>query len=214
MLRNLIAATALLLASTTAQADPSWRAEKRRDGIEVYSRASPISDFREFQGQVEMQATIDDVLDVINDPSLCPQWLQYCVGASNLPSSTPNVTVLHNYNDAPWPVKDRDAIIWNVHKRQSATKYRIDFEARPDLLPEEEGYIRVPSIKGHWILTQRDEDTVHILYQVLADPGGQMPAWAANIGAVEQPYESLRKLRILVEARSKVNQGPASAGQR
>ena len=71
--------------------------------------------------------------------------------------------------------------------------------ALPEYSAEVKGVVRIPYLDGFWLLEKIDDNKTKVTYQVHADPGGTIPAWLANATAVNNPYETLRNMRVNIE---------------
>jgi hypothetical protein len=71
---------------------------------------------------------------------------------------------------------------------------RIDLKEKNDAAPAEEGLVRMPMVRGYWILTPAKGGT-NIEYSFVADPGGAIPAWLANQFIVDGPFKTVSALR-------------------
>ena len=71
--------------------------------------------------------------------------------------------------------------------------------AKPDYIPEKKNIVRVQRIEGFWQFTPQEDGSVEIVYQVLSDPGGEIPVWLVNASLVSQPYQTLLKMQEVVK---------------
>jgi len=62
------------------------------------------------------------------------------------------------------------------------------------------GTVRVPASSVIWKVTPLDNDSLSIEYYGQADPGGSVPAWAANSFCTKGPFETFRNLRKLISS--------------
>ena len=118
-------------------------------------------------------------------------------------------------------ISDRDYVVhvWLDEgvKPDGSGSYRCHWKAAPDKLPVRESLVRVKVNEGSWEVTPKADGKSHVVYRFAADPGGMLPAWAANYGnrrgisgtleAIEK--EAQRRLKERTEAARKA--APASA---
>ena len=100
--------------------------------------------------------------------------------------------IAYHRTKAPWPVADRDSI--------NRAEIVIDLAARRILLPFEaidhpkarrsRGVVRMPFLRGHWVLTPVREGGTEVEYQVHANPGGSLPDWLANVASKKLPHDT------------------------
>ena len=105
-------------------------------------------------------------------------------------------------SDVPWPVDDREAIVWSaVTIVDGGRQVRIDFkQAGPDEpgVPAKTrpGQVRVPVLKGRWILTAKGPAHTHVDYEAKTVAGGSVPDWLVAQMGESSPralFEGLKK---------------------
>ena len=111
-------------------------------------------------------------------------------------------TVTKTYTKAPWPVSDREATVENFIEQDPDTlTVMITQHGRPNYQPnDDKRIVRVAHLESRWVLTPLNNNTTHISYQVLSDPGGSIPSWLINMVAVSQPYKTLRGLSEMLDS--------------
>mgnify|MGYP000232109495 CR=1 FL=1 len=182
----------LLLFLSSSMAAP-WQLKKEQAGIKVYTRSVAGSNLDEFKGVATLPVSQEAIVAALKDVASLSKWLPDNKVARVLKQS-PNHIYYYSVTDAPFPVDDRDAIL-HFHFRPEGKNMRVSIEGLPDYLPEEENRVRIPSLKGFWYLEPKGAEQTQVTYQVLANPGGSIPAWLANATAVDQPFETLANLR-------------------
>jgi hypothetical protein len=98
---------------------------------------------------------------------------------------------------APWPVSDRDSIN-KAEMYVEPAKHRVylPFAAIASAVPPVKGVVRMPFMRGHWILVPVDGGRrTEAEYQVFADPGGMLPDWLANLASKTLPRDTIAGLR-------------------
>ena len=75
----------------------------------------------------------------------------------------------------------------------------------PDFIPEKQGVVRVPLIDGLWTLEPVENNYIIVTYQLVSDPGGNIPFFLANYFVIDVPFETLLKLRNEVNNRKYQN---------
>ena len=99
---------------------------------------------------------------------------------------------------------DRDAVLHNVARFDEAgRKVELDFWTVEDgREPPQKGVVRMPFLRGHWILwPSSDGTTTRVEYQVHANPGGSLPDWLVNYVSRDLPYKTIEGLRAQVKRR-------------
>jgi len=180
-------------------ADEPWRLARDTDGIKVYTRSVVNSRLREFRGEVELAARVEQVVQVLRDANSFRKWMPDVVDSEMLTAAAEEQ---YHYVEsaAPWPVANRDGIYHYriVRSDDAGSAVTILYiEAVPDYLPRRSGKVRVPRSDGFWKIVTTGNGVI-VTYQMHADPGGSIPSWLANRAVVDIPLRTLKNLRTYV----------------
>jgi hypothetical protein len=100
----------------------------------------------------------------------------------------------------PWPMSNRDAVIHLKITKDSLNRFvSIIGYGEPKYIAEKEGKVRVPRTSISWYVTMPTSKTISIVYILDTDPGGSLPSWLANMFADKGPFESFKKLGLLMK---------------
>jgi hypothetical protein len=100
---------------------------------------------------------------------------------------------------APFPFSNRDGIYKNLYRwKKDKQILWVEIQLLPDYLPENTGLVRVIG-QGFWEVKVAATGKLDITFQMQVDPGGNIPAWLANLFTDETPYQSLFKLREFIK---------------
>jgi hypothetical protein len=198
----LLLAAALGAVARDARADDhagAWEQVSNKDGILVQRRTVTGSKLKEFRGRGIIQAPIGRVLAVIRDADRRGEWMPSC-GDSHLVEEdvAARTQVAYHRTKAPWPVSDRDSVNRaEMFVEPSKRRLYLPFEAiTMSKIPPVKGVVRMPSMRGHWILIPVDGGrATDAEYQVFADPGGLLPDWLANLASKTLPRDTIAGLR-------------------
>jgi hypothetical protein len=183
--------------------DPDWKLVSDRNGVQVFVRHTDTSRLKTFRGVTRFVLPDEYALAaVLNDYPSHPKWLYMIDSSTELRRDTPLRRYMHVTTNLPWPLDDRDTVI-EVNVRQRLTpgeeSINISMENRPGLLPEREGYVRIPELKGLFKFRRlNNAGLTEATYEVVLDPGGYVPGWIVNILARDIPYFTLDRLRRFV----------------
>ncbi len=173
----------------------AWEVAQDKDGITVYTRVVQGCSFKEYKAVTQVDATLASLVALVADITACPEWIYTCKSGRLLDRISPTETFTYTVNEAPWPVSDRDAVVRNVLTFEPRDRsVTITITGVPDYIPPVKGRVRVKMIQGCWRFTQIAENRVQVVYQVLNDPGGNLPSWLVNSVVVSQPYHTLMNL--------------------
>lgn len=202
-LQILLALSIVLLAgSSAAEQPPSWRADGNADGLGVEKRPVHGSSFDEIRISTISALPLDQLCDAIYAKGLD--------GKSNvkfkrreLLRETATERWTYEQIAVPW-VSDRDYV---MHTRldQAAPSGRceVSFETQDDPgHPPARGVVRIPCIRGHWLITPTSDGRYFVAYEIYSEPGGGIPAFMAR-GAQRSSAVDFVK-NILDRARTRV----------
>lgn len=183
---------ALLVLVRPATADSDWVTRVDADGLKVETRDVEGSDYKAFRASIVVAATPEQVLARLQDVASYPDWFPDTVEARRVPTDT-GVRANYVRTDAPWPVKDRDAIYTqNVERGEGEITIRVGVD--PALVPEIDDAVRVRQAAGRWHLVAGDDGTA-VHWQFHLEPGGRVPGSLANARVVDTPKRALLALR-------------------
>lgn len=185
--------------------DQGWEHVSDSDGILVQRRTVEGSNLKEFRGRSVVAAPIGRVLGVIRDAPHRIEWMSECASSYVVEEDLKaRVQIAYHRTKAPWPVADRDSINraqMIVQPEQHRVFLPFEGISHPKV-PVVKGVVRMPFIRGHWILMplQAGKSTL-VEYQVHANPGGQLPEWLANLASKKLPLLTIIGLKKQVTKR-------------
>jgi hypothetical protein len=194
---------AVSLPPVVAGADEGWVQDADEKGVVVTTRTVPGRGLPMFRGVATVDASVFEILAVLDDIGRFTEWMSDCKGARVVKQITELERIEYNRIGAPWPVSDRDTTIrsWieaNVSKAEVWARFQsID---TPDA-PPVSGIVRMPRLAGFYHLQGIDYGHTKVTYQVDADPGGLLPEWLIKLTTRKLPIETLVGLRRQVAAR-------------
>ena len=189
-----------LPAFVAAEVDSGWEKVLAQDGIEVFLRDVPGSQFREYRGVVTVQTSLSSLVGLLEDKQAAPQWIHYCRESKEVGRQSDEAYYTYSVSSLPWPIRDRDMVMLNYFAQDASTKVvTIRFEAAPDYLPGVKGLVRIRQLEGHWQLVPVENHRIRVIYQLHSEPGGGIPGWLANRGVVRQPFNTLKNLTEYVK---------------
>lgn len=190
----------LLSASAiTGYSQYNWKLSKNRDGIKVYESETKNSDFKSIKVECVIKGTYDKLIALLNDVSRHKEWIYNSKTSSILKKNSSYDFYYYTEAHIPWPMSNRDAVIHLTMTRDSLDRFlKITAIGMPTYIPEKSGKVRVSRSLVNWHVTMPSSTYLSIVYTFEADPGGSMPAWLANMFADKGPYESFKKLAVIL----------------
>jgi ribosome-associated toxin RatA of RatAB toxin-antitoxin module len=175
-----------------------WVFEYEKDGIKVYTSNVERSGFKAFKGEMLVDYNAEQLLGFISKVELFPQWC-YQTTATQVINREDNKTYYRYVSATPPMVKNREAYFCNTietNPQTGETIITMQTYNSKDAVPK--GYIRMPSSEGFWKITPISRTSSRVVFQMHADPGGQIPSWLANMFTTDSPYITMMNLRKML----------------
>ena len=188
----------ILPALTFAQNE--WELKKDSDGISVWWRATEGTDIKELKIQLEVNASLNTIAAVMSDVPKYEEWV-YSTEKSVVVEQEGNDLIYYNIMDFPWPMDDRDLVMWTDLKQDTLTKViTSNSSAVPEKVPYDDDLVRVEMTETCWTVTPLGDNRAKINYTLISDPGGSIPAFLTNIAADYGPYKTMKAFRKRVQS--------------
>lgn len=103
-------------------AHEDWELSKSKNGINVYTRQADGAKIKEFKAVVTVTAKMVALETLIETITEYPDWQANIATAKILREVSPTQQYIYYTTDVPWPVKDRDIIVYSkktVYKENS-----------------------------------------------------------------------------------------------
>ncbi|MGB1543115.1 MAG: START domain-containing protein, partial [Spongiibacter marinus] len=75
-------------------------------------------------------------------------------------------------------------------------------------VPKAKGVKRVTALRGYFELTPQEDGTTNVVFQLHLDPAGGLPSGLVNSLIVDNPFETLKQLRVVVQQAQYQNFNP------
>jgi hypothetical protein len=188
--------------------DRHWRLVTERDGIRVFMAHNDDSSIKTFRGEGVIPMTdFRAIGNQVNDYEFIASWMHMISSISELDRDSGIDRRIWVTTRLPWPVSNRDAAL-DLQIRQEPDSHTVvvAYEANGTLLEPQPGYVRMPALKGMLRFTPEAPGQVHVIFEVVLDPGGYIPAWIANLILRDIPFFSLRRFqRVADQERFRLN---------
>ena len=179
--------------------DVVWNLEKNENGISIFTRAYPKSDYKEFKAVTTLQTTLSALLALKNDFENYPSWYHECPEAHTLKIISSAEGYYYVTKKLPWPFDARDmAIHYWTSQDLNDKSITIKNVAEGNYIPLNDDYVRINELNGFWKFTPKGNGMVEIVYQLHAEPNGSIPSWLANSTVVDTPYNTFLKMKEML----------------
>jgi hypothetical protein len=189
-----------------SHAQKKWKLRKDKNDIKVFSKITDQSDFEAFKAKMLVDGSIQDFVAVLKDIESLPDWAHNVKYANLLERSGDTLQIFYSEAKAPFPFRNRDGIYFNRFRWiADSSKLFVDIELLHDYLEVKDKLVRVKG-KGFWTVYILETGKLDVTFQMQVDPGGNIPAWLANIFMDNTPYFSMLKLREIMKKEKYRNQ--------
>ncbi len=197
---NLALLLAICFSNLYGQIDSIWTFYEERDGIKIFYKTHPESEFKELKLVTESSASRFQYVNELTTIDSFPTWAFNCTKAEVVKRISDYDFYYYFLSDAPWPMDDRDMVI---HMRVSAPdtlgRIIINTNAHPGLVPVYKQVVRVPYMVGQWIFSPLNSGKTEIQYSITMDPGGAIPVWLINYAMDIGPVKTMNAIKNRVE---------------
>jgi hypothetical protein len=175
---------------------------KDQDSIRVYTCHTDTSKFKSILAEFTLNATLHQLRDMLLDFPNYKNWQYNTKESKVLLKVNDSEFIYYTRIEAPWPVTDRDMVV-RLATELTENKMIITANSVKSIMPQEKGFIRVPSSHSQWIVSKVGDNKLLIKYQMQIDPGGSVPVWLVNWVCAQGPYVSFKKLKELMTRKNK-----------
>ena len=171
-----------------------WKLEKTGNDIKVYTRQSEGSKIKEFKAVTTVTTNMKSLESIIENVSDYPNWQTNIATAKILKQENKTEQYIYYTTDLPWPMTDRDIVIFSEKTTNVDGTVRYNLLSKPDYIPSKDDFLRIKNAKGMWQLTPQG-NKIEIIYQFYGDPAGSIPSSIINMFIVDGPYSTLLNIK-------------------
>ena len=191
----------LLGSSALAQAVADWDFAGESHDIKVWTRTIPGAPLKDFRGVMDVDMPLAAVIAAVSDVPTYPEWFFQMREARIVSGGSMDSVRVYFVIAGIWPVSDRDAVIKASVVQDPATlAVHMLADAEPGFLQKVAGRVRMPAMHSGWTLTPLSPTRTRVELIGNADPGGWIPLWLANSVVTMMPKETLKRLRVQMQA--------------
>lgn len=199
-----LAIIASMLAPALAQ---DWVKRGERDRVALYERDEPNQILKSYRGVIRVKSSMKTVLALVLVRETFPQWVANVLEDSTLADHNPDSSLCYIWIKGVWPTADRD-VVAHVTVEQDPTTLAVAViakQADPSLVPLRSDRVRMPKLYSGFTMRPLGPSETEVQLDAFADPGGSVPAFAANMVAKDLPSVTLSNLAKLVETPGRVD---------
>ncbi len=190
----------LVLAAVSCFAQEDWKLKSDKDGIKTYSRKTVDSKINSIKIEADFSTSLSRIVSIITDVSAYDDWIYNSKNTRLLKQVSP--TELYYYGEVkfPWPTTNRD-FVSHVTLSQDPRSKTVTINASnvSGWEPVKKGLVRIDNSVGKWTITPIDKGRINVLYELHADPGGDLPALLINSFSSTGMVATFKNLRRRLE---------------
>jgi hypothetical protein len=185
------------LLAASARADEAWESVpvkgENREGISVEKRSVPGSKFMEYRARaatkVSPQSVLQGLWSGLTDPP------QGTVKKREVLRKTDTELVFYDQVKTP-VVSDRDYTMRIQQSKDEKTgALQVRFETANELgPPAASGFVRIPKVRGSWLIEPSEDGGAKLTYQCYSEPGGSIPAFMVRGAQQNQVVVDMRRI--------------------
>lgn len=173
-----------------------WQLKKNEQGVTVYTRDSENSAFKELKAVAYLNTSLSSIVGLLYDFEKYPEWVYKCGKSGTLKTISEKELIHYQTVIAPWPIDNRDFIVnIKIEQNEKTKVITIKSYAIGNYIPLVPNYVRIMKFNASWVLSPQKDGSVEIVYQLLIDPSGYIPAWAVNMAVVDGPFETMNNIK-------------------
>ncbi len=182
--------------------DTGWSLMLEKNGIKVFTRDWPGSDFIAFKAEHVVQSTLSNIVANFSDIKTFPEWVEDMVDAYEIePFNDERSRKIYMRMGLPWPLADRDIVAGQQIIQDTDSKIvRITEWYEGDALAKNKGVVRTPRVNNELVLIPEGYEETRIVWQGHTEPGGFIPAFIVNFLLEDVFYQSVLNMRHRFES--------------
>jgi hypothetical protein len=193
-------------ASSEKVDDKEWIQIKQEEQIIGYEREVVDSKYIESRVIAMVDASVNEVFELLNDVSAYKEWMYECTGAKLLRQEGKFKKLIYYSQGSPLGSPDRDVVMLaKTEQINNNDRYVISLQSinnhpyKPQDLDVESNRIRMDEFKGEWILELINDSLTKVTYTIYSEPGGFAPAFVANNFTRKISFQTLIRMSNMVK---------------
>jgi hypothetical protein len=187
---------------TGALGQENWTLAAGKGRIKVYSKTVTGSKIKALKAECIMDATVDEVLDLLMDIPATVKWMCHTKACTLLKKISDRELYYYTEVSLPWPLENRDFVTHMKITQDPVSKVvTVNAPAIPGEVPHKRGLVRINQSESVWTITPVDLARVKLVYTLRVDPGGMIPANVVNYFAKQGPIETFTDMETEIRSR-------------
>jgi hypothetical protein len=173
----------------------------RLRSIKTYARLEDGKRYRSFKIEATLDSSTEALARVLLDFENYTRWFWKTRESKLIRHNSPTEYMVYMVHDAPYGLPDRDTVIKGTIEPQAKNKPYVTLHvtATPDALPAKPPLVRMVAEEMTIKFTPTSDNKVEMTTEGYFDPGGVVPAWAANFVQRNAPYAVIVALQRMAQ---------------
>ena len=177
-----------------------WKLVKQQNDITVYTRKVANSSYKEFRGELNINANMDELLAFVLAAKDCSSWRYKCITMLNLSDD-----YIYKLSHLPWPFSHRYTVMKSQLSFDKKNSYTLKLsnikrfllpKKIQHQLPEPGNTKQMRYSDGYWQFKFSPLDNnIHITYQMHGDAGIAVPSELTQLGIINSAFITLNNLK-------------------
>lgn len=169
--------------------------------IKTYARLEDGKRYRSFKVEASLEVSVDALARVLLDFENYTRWFWKTRESKLIRQNSPTEYIVYMVHDAPYGLPDRDTVIKGTIEPQAKNKPYVTLRvtATPDALPAKPPLVRMIAEEMTIKFTPTGDNQIEMTTEGYFDPGGVVPAWAANFVQRSAPYAVIVALQRMAQ---------------
>jgi hypothetical protein len=168
-----------------------WELKIQKNGVTVYTKSVPGNSVKAVKSVYTLKSSLSALVALVEDVPAYHNWIYHCSHAEILKNEGPAHLIYYQETSVPWPASNRDFIGNLKISQDKKTKIvTVNVDNQPDFIPEKSGKVRLKKFIEKIVIVPKGNGEVELTYELLLDPGGNIPSWMINLAITEGPYET------------------------
>ncbi|MCB0494522.1 MAG: hypothetical protein KDC79_00175 [Cyclobacteriaceae bacterium] len=200
-IRSTLFAFLLQLLVFTVFGQEGCQLKKDGDGIKVWLCETNNSAFKTIKVEFEAEATLKEYAAGLLDIESYKYWQHNIIEPRILKTINEKELIYYSEVDTPWPISNRDLIFYlKMWQDSISLVLKVSLEQLPNYLPVKDGIVRIPEAESLLTVAPINDHRVKVTYVLHVDPGGEVPAFLANMFASQTPWQTFKNYRDRLES--------------
>lgn len=185
--------------SFAIKSQATWQLKKEKDGIKAYVRDVEHYSINELRIESEIEGTINEAVAMMKDELTYKNITPHVAYVEHFKNED-DLMEVYMATRVPFPAKDRDGYYVNrFNYNKSKAMVTIDLSCPEDRIKKNSAYIRISDCKGFWQFQQISENKMLLNYQFVANPGGWVPEFIANLFLISNPIKTVANMKQAIK---------------